>query len=186
MIKTNVGQLSAVLRREIFQNIVEIFLLWHCVKNGEKDFKLDKYEMKLKLDVQLFFDFWSKQSNFLFKAGKNREKPAKINKQSGVKFWLIWKKNMDLSRIHLAAQITKRIGAKFLFNFSLSELLTNIFNCLYNNDVIAQEGFEAWLDCSEVSEQEGKGVAIKSTTHFFTWMRENEVDDEEPWIVLKI
>ena len=51
--------------------------------------------------------------------------------------------------------------------------------------MIAQEGFEAWLDCSEVSEQEGKGVAIKSTTHFFTWMRENEVDDEEPWIVLK-
>ena len=50
--------------------------------------------------------------------------------------------------------------------------------------MIAQEGFEAWLDCSEVSEQEGKGVAIKSTTHFFTWMRENEVDDEEPWIVL--
>ena len=87
---------------------------------------------------------------------------------------------MDMSRIHLAAQITKRIGAKFLFNFSLSELLTNIFNCLYNNDVIAQEGFEAWLDCSEVAEQEGKGVAIKSTTHFFTWMRENEVDDEEP------
>merc|ERR1719460_2882822 len=61
-----------------------------------------------------------------------------------------------------------------------NKLLTNIFNCLYNNDVIAQEGFEAWLDCSEVSEQEGKGVAIKSTTHFFTWMRENEVDDEEP------
>ena len=70
-----------------------------------------------------------------------------------------------------------------LFCF-FAELLTNIFNCLYNNDVIAQEGFEAWLDCSEVSEQEGKGVAIKSTTHFFTWMRENEVDDEEPWIVL--
>lgn len=61
-----------------------------------------------------------------------------------------------------------------------NKLLTNIFNCLYNNDVIAQEGFEAWLDCTDSAEQEGKGVAIKSTTHFFTWMRENEVDEEEP------
>ena len=81
---------------------------------------------------------------------------------------------MDLSRIHLAVQKPKKLGAKIDFDFSLAELLTNIFNCLYNNDVIAQEGFEAWLDCSEVSEQEGKGVAIKSTTHFFTWMKKTK------------
>ena len=61
-------------------------------------------------------------------------------------------------------------------------LLFNIFNCLYNNDVISEEGFDAWLACSDPAEQEGKGVASKSTHHFFTWMRENddnEGEDEE-------
>ena len=60
--------------------------------------------------------------------------------------------------------------------------MSNIFNALYNNDVISEEGFEAWLACSDSAEQEGKGVASKSTTHFFTWMRENddnEGEDEE-------
>lgn len=63
-----------------------------------------------------------------------------------------------------------------------NKLLFNIFNALYNNDVISEEGFEAWLACSDSAEQEGKGVASKSTTHFFTWMRENddnEGEDEE-------
>ena len=63
-----------------------------------------------------------------------------------------------------------------------SGLLFNIFNCLYNNDVISEEGFDAWLACSDPAEQEGKGVASKSTHHFFTWMRENddnEGEDEE-------
>jgi len=53
---------------------------------------------------------------------------------------------------------------------------------LYNNDVISEEGFDAWLACSDPAEQEGKGVASKSTHHFFTWMRENddnEGEDEE-------
>jgi len=63
-----------------------------------------------------------------------------------------------------------------------NRLLFNIFNCLYNNDVISEEGFDAWLACSDPAEQEGKGVASKSTHHFFTWMRENddnEGEDEE-------
>jgi len=60
-----------------------------------------------------------------------------------------------------------------------NKLLFNIFNCLYHNDVISEEGFEAWLNCSDPAEQEGKGVASKSTTHFFTWMRENDDNDNE-------
>lgn len=59
-----------------------------------------------------------------------------------------------------------------------TKLLTTIFSTLYNNDVISDEGFEAWLNCNDPAEQEGKGVATKATTHFFTWMKENE-DVEE-------
>ena len=57
-------------------------------------------------------------------------------------------------------------------------MLTNIFFCLYNNDVISEQGFEAWLNCNDPADQQGKGVAIKSTTHFFNWMREKDEDDE--------
>jgi len=60
-----------------------------------------------------------------------------------------------------------------------NKMLTNIFFCLYNNDVISEQGFEAWLNCNDPADQQGKGVAIKSTTHFFNWMREKEEDDEE-------
>ena len=60
-----------------------------------------------------------------------------------------------------------------------SELLTNIFNSLYNNDVISEKGFEAWLACNDPAEELGKDVASKSTTHFFTWMRENDLEAED-------
>jgi len=59
-----------------------------------------------------------------------------------------------------------------------NKMLTNIFFCLYNNDVISEQGFEAWLACEEPADQQGKGVAIKSTSQFFLWMREKEDDDE--------
>lgn len=59
-----------------------------------------------------------------------------------------------------------------------NKMLTNIFFCLYNNDVISEQGFEAWLACEEPADQQGKGVAIKSTSQFFLWMREKEEDDE--------
>ena len=61
--------------------------------------------------------------------------------------------------------------------------MTNIFNSLYNNDVISEQGFEAWLACNDPAEELGKGVASKSTTHFFTWMRENDIDDEDDEII---
>jgi len=60
-----------------------------------------------------------------------------------------------------------------------NKMLTNIFFCLYNNDVISEQGFEAWLNCNDPADQQGKGVAIKSTTHFFNWMREKDEDDVE-------
>jgi len=60
-----------------------------------------------------------------------------------------------------------------------TKLLTTIFSTLYNNDVISDEGFEAWHSCNDPAEQEGKGVATKATTHFFTWMKENLEENED-------
>ena len=57
------------------------------------------------------------------------------------------------------------------------ELLHQIFEALYDSDVISEEAFEAWAKCDNPAEQEGKGVAIKSTTQFFTWL--GEADEEE-------
>jgi translation initiation factor 4G len=58
------------------------------------------------------------------------------------------------------------------------KLLHQIFECLYQADVITYEGFEQWEISKDPAEQEGKGVAIKSTTQFFTWLREVDPDDE--------
>lgn len=70
----------------------------------------------------------------------------------------------------------KILELKYIF---FTELLTNIFYGLYNNDVISEDGFEAWLRSNDPAEEVGKGVASKSTTHFFTWMRENDEMNEE-------
>jgi translation initiation factor 4G len=60
-----------------------------------------------------------------------------------------------------------------------NKLLATIFFALYNNDVISEDGFEAWLNYNDSDELEGKGVATKSTNTFFTWMRENEGEEED-------
>ena len=67
----------------------------------------------------------------------------------------------------------------YLFQFfAILELLHQIFECLYQADVITYEGFEQWEQSKDPAEQEGKGVAIKSTTQFFTWLREVDPDEE--------
>ena len=64
------------------------------------------------------------------------------------------------------------------FHFNFLELLHQIFECLYQADVITYEGFEQWENSTDAAEQDGKGVAMKSTTQFFTWLREVDPDEE--------
>ena len=45
--------------------------------------------------------------------------------------------------------------------------------------MISQEGFDAWLKDNDKAEEQGKGVAVKSTTQFFTWMREPDPDQDD-------
>ena len=47
--------------------------------------------------------------------------------------------------------------------------------------MISQDAFLEWETNEEPEEQEGKGVALKSCTQFFEWLKtaETEDDDEE-------
>nr|XP_046149824.1 eukaryotic translation initiation factor 4 gamma 1-like isoform X6 [Oncorhynchus gorbuscha] len=58
-----------------------------------------------------------------------------------------------------------------------ANLLRMFFDTLYDEDVINEEAFNKWESSKDPAEMQGKGVALKSVTAFFTWLREAE--DEE-------
>lgn len=60
-----------------------------------------------------------------------------------------------------------------------SDLLRMFFDALYDEDVIKEEAFYKWESSKDPAEQMGKGVALKSVTAFFTWLREAEEEEEE-------
>lgn len=53
------------------------------------------------------------------------------------------------------------------------------FDTLYDEDVIKEEAFYKWESSKDPAEQQGKGVALKSVTAFFTWLREAEDEEED-------
>ncbi|XP_059396208.1 eukaryotic translation initiation factor 4 gamma 3-like isoform X9 [Carassius carassius] len=60
-----------------------------------------------------------------------------------------------------------------------ANLLRMFFDCLYDEDVISEEAFYKWEVSKDPAEQQGKGVALKSVTAFFTWLREAEEESED-------
>lgn len=52
------------------------------------------------------------------------------------------------------------------------------FDVLYDEDVIKEDGFYRWESSKDPTEQQGKGVALKSATAFFTWLREPEDESD--------
>ncbi|XP_047203198.1 eukaryotic translation initiation factor 4 gamma 3 isoform X6 [Girardinichthys multiradiatus] len=67
-------------------------------------------------------------------------------------------------------------------NVSLDQppnLLRMFFDCLYDEDVISEDAFYKWESSKDPAEQQGKGVALKSVTAFFTWLREAEEESED-------
>ncbi|XP_060766148.1 eukaryotic translation initiation factor 4 gamma 3 isoform X3 [Neoarius graeffei] len=58
-------------------------------------------------------------------------------------------------------------------------LLRMFFDCLYDEDVISEDAFYKWETSKDPAEQHGKGIALKSVTAFFTWLREAEEESEE-------
>lgn len=57
-------------------------------------------------------------------------------------------------------------------------LLRMFFDALYDEDVIKEEPFYKWESSKDPAEQQGKGVALKSVTAFFTWLREAEDESD--------
>jgi len=60
-----------------------------------------------------------------------------------------------------------------------NKLLHSIFDVLYDCDVISEDAFLEWEESTEPGEQEGKGVALKSCTQFFQWLKTAELEDDE-------
>uniref|UniRef100_A0A8V5HCX7 Uncharacterized protein n=1 Tax=Melopsittacus undulatus TaxID=13146 RepID=A0A8V5HCX7_MELUD len=58
-------------------------------------------------------------------------------------------------------------------------LLRMFFDCLYDEEVISEDAFYMWESSKDPAEQNGKGVALKSVTAFFTWLREAEEESED-------
>ncbi|KAJ3582530.1 hypothetical protein NHX12_000516 [Muraenolepis orangiensis] len=59
-----------------------------------------------------------------------------------------------------------------------ANLLRMFFDALYDEDVIKEEAFEKWGSSKDPAEQQGKGVALKSVTTFFTWLREADIESD--------
>lgn len=55
------------------------------------------------------------------------------------------------------------------------------FDCLYDEDVISEDAFYKWETSKDPAEQQGKSIALKSVTAFFTWLREAEEESEGNW-----
>uniref|UniRef100_A0A669C0R1 Eukaryotic translation initiation factor 4 gamma, 1a n=1 Tax=Oreochromis niloticus TaxID=8128 RepID=A0A669C0R1_ORENI len=60
-----------------------------------------------------------------------------------------------------------------------ANLLRMFFDALYDEDVIKEEAFYEWESSKDPAEQTGKGVALKSVTGFFTWLREAEEESDK-------
>lgn len=70
------------------------------------------------------------------------------------------------------------ISFDLLYSVS-ADLLRMFFDALYDEDVIKEEAFYKWESSKDPAEQTGKGVALKSVTAFFTWLREAEEESDK-------
>lgn len=52
------------------------------------------------------------------------------------------------------------------------------FDALYDEDVLKEDAFYSWESSKDPAEQQGKGVALKSVTGFFKWLREGEEESD--------
>ncbi|XP_033113712.1 eukaryotic translation initiation factor 4 gamma 3-like isoform X2 [Anneissia japonica] len=95
------------------------------------------------------------------------------------------KKRAPLLQKYIDSKDNRELQALFAvqsLNNSLANppgLLRILFDVLYDEDVICEETFYSWHANTDPRESEGKGVALKSVTSFFTWLREAEPDDDD-------
>ncbi|XP_057594769.1 eukaryotic translation initiation factor 4 gamma 1 isoform X5 [Hippopotamus amphibius kiboko] len=58
-------------------------------------------------------------------------------------------------------------------------MLRMFFDTLYDEDVVKEDAFYSWESSKDPAEQQGKGVALKSVTAFFNWLREEEEEESD-------
>lgn len=63
--------------------------------------------------------------------------------------------------------------------FVSADLLRMFFDALYDEDIIKEDTFYKWEGSKDPAEQTGKGVALKSVTFFFIWLREAEEESDK-------
>ena len=68
--------------------------------------------------------------------------------------------------------------------FFFTGVLRTIFDTLYDEDIIFEEGFNNWEKSKDPNEQEGKEVAMKQVVQFFTWLRETDEEESDSWILI--
>ncbi|XP_053317379.1 eukaryotic translation initiation factor 4 gamma 1 isoform X2 [Spea bombifrons] len=99
---------------------------------------------------------------------------------------------VDVTAIHSRAKLlqkylsdeTKELQALYALQALVVKLdqppnlLRMFFDALYDEDVIKEEPFYKWESSKDPAEQQGKGVALKSVTAFFTWLREAEDESD--------
>jgi len=82
-------------------------------------------------------------------------------------------------------RISKELDALFSFQSLVSKLehpnklLHNVFDVVYDCDLISEDAFLEWEENTDPEEQDGKGVALKSCTQFFQWLKTAEPEDDE-------
>jgi len=59
-----------------------------------------------------------------------------------------------------------------------NKLLHNILEVLYDKDCVSEDALLEWEKNEDPEEQEGKGVALKSCTQFFEWLKTAEEEEE--------
>jgi translation initiation factor 4G len=57
--------------------------------------------------------------------------------------------------------------------------MQGIFETLHDSNVVSEEGFESWVSVDDPLEREGKAVALKMITPFFTWLKEADSESDQ-------
>lgn len=98
--------------------------------------------------------------------------PNKLTKLGGVlKPYLDAQKDREVQALYSLQALIHKLEHP-------NKLLHSIFDVLYEIEIISEDSFLEWEESTEVGEQEGKGVALKSCTQFFQWLKTAEAEDE--------
>ncbi|CAH1183097.1 unnamed protein product [Phaedon cochleariae] len=117
-------------------------------------------------------------STAIFQDSIDEEKKCKLNKERLAQHITLLIKYVD-HREEYELQCLYALQALINRMEHPSGLLLQIFETIYELLAFSQEAFMMWETSVDPAEQEGKGVALKQLTSFFTQLKENIEDEDE-------